>query len=62
MRVLCVSVVSTTKSLENDQRKVQNEMEREERGILEERCTSCEKEKCYRKTNMDLILFRLRWL
>ncbi len=59
MRVLCVSMVSAKKSLENDQRKTQNEMERDERSGLEERCTNYIKEKSNRKTNMDLMFLRL---
>ncbi len=41
---------------------MQNEMEREERSALEEKCNNCEKEKINRKTNMDLIFFRLQRL
>ncbi len=39
---------------------MQNEMEREERSALEERRTSCEKEKSDRETNMDLIVFKVK--
>ncbi len=61
MRVLCVSVVSATESLENEQHKREKEMEREQRNALEERHDYCKKEKSHRKTNMDFIFFRLQW-
>ncbi len=53
MRVLCVSGVSAIKSLENATR---NEMEREERSALQERCADCEKDRSNRKKNTDLII------
>ncbi len=41
---------------------MQKGMEREERGALERRRTNCKKVKSNRKTNIDLIFFRLQWL